>query len=162
MEDKKVCEECAEQNPSRSAGKKAKKMDCGELAEKIRELIDKEKKGRAGPKGLKQRYRDYQGDDLTHGQAYLDQQRSLQAYLNEFRSKGCGDPPDGALEWSTKPLPARAPTPAPSSGSSASSWAQKLAVAGAGATALYVGYRVLRLLPSLFAPPTLIPNLLIP
>jgi hypothetical protein len=121
-------------------------MDCGELAAKIGELMNRERPGRDGTKGLLQRFRDYLGDDPTHGPHIEDQQASLRSYLDEYDAKGCGDPPAGAKELADRPLPV-----VPSGGSDGDT-ARSAAEAG-GAVALgYLAYRVLRMLPSL-APP---------
>jgi hypothetical protein len=131
---------------SRGAAKKARAMDCVELLAKIKELMDTEKVGRSGTKGLIQRFRDYLGDDSTHGTAIENQQAALRAYLDEYDNKDCGDPPPGAPELASRPLPAPAPTR--SSGEAARTAAEAGAAVGLG----YVVYRILRMLPSL-APP---------
>ena len=135
-----------EQQPavSKTALKKAKEMDCAELLDKINELTDKEKIGRAGTKGLKQRFRDYLGDDATHGPAIENQQRSLQTYMQEYSDR-CGPPPSSAKEWANKPLPVPADE-------TAKDVAKSVATAGAAVGVVYVAYRVIRFLPSLFPP----------
>jgi len=158
MSDKESPQRCVTK-PSRSARNKAEKMNCAELAKKIKEFIDTEKRGRNGIKGLMQRFRDYKGDDLTHGPQYIDQQRGLRAYLDEFKKKGCGPPPPGAKEWVNKPLPT------PKTEETPSSDVAKKVAAGVGIAAVaYGAYRVIRFLPSLFPPlwPTIPANLAIP
>jgi len=124
-------------------------MDCKELLDKITELTDQEKTGGMGTKGLEQRFRDYLGDDATHGPAILNQQRSLRTYIDEYINKGCGDPPSEAYEVSRRPLPAPAPAPSDEKSKDAAK-----AVAGAGATVglVYITYRMIRMLPSLLPP----------
>lgn len=138
-------DDCGGTCGSNNARKKARKMNCAELLAKINELVNTEKRGRMGTKGLMQRFRDYLGDDATHGPTYYDQQRSLRSYMDEYEDKGCGGPPPNALEWVDKKLPA--PAPAPEEGLSTT---QKV-VAGAGAVgAGYLIYRGIRMIPSLF------------
>jgi hypothetical protein len=149
------CVDRSRQTRSGTATKNAKKMDCAQLADKINELIDKEKQGRAGTKGLKQRHRDYVGDDVTHGDHYSQQQASLNSYLDEYINKGCGDPPGHALEWAVKPLPSPKST-------TTTDAAKAVAVTGGAVGLAYIAYRIVRLIPSLAFPPSLIPNLAIP
>ena len=133
-------------------------MDCPELLDSINRLTDTEKRGRNGTKGLVQRFRDYLGDDATHGPQLQDQQRSLRTYLDEYDKKGCGDPPSGSVAMASQPLPS--PTPSTVDPSTA-----KAVVATGGAVGLGYGiYRAIRFLPSL-APPlwwTIPENLAIP
>lgn len=152
--------ECPSNTPcgSRNARNKAKKMDCAQLLDKINELTDTEKSGRAGPKGLLQRIRDYKGDDATHIGNIRQQQASLKAYLKEYQEKGYGPPPPLASVLAEKKIEA------PESGADGADVAN-----AAGKTALalgagYVVYRGLRMLPSLFPPlwPTLPANVAIP
>ena len=79
-------------------------MNCPELLEEINKLTDTEKKGRMGAKGLVQRRRDYLGDDATHQINIEQQSRSLNTFLDEYKNKGCGDPPGGAVEVSEHKL----------------------------------------------------------
>lgn len=140
---------------SRNAAKKARRMTCVELFAKIAELSNREKRGRAGTKGLFQRFRDYLGDDDTHGPQLCDQQRSVRAYLAEFIAKGCGDPPDGATELSERPIPIPVPVPAPVPEADEGGLdidATDVAKVGAGVGLAYVAYRVIRFLPSLLPP----------
>jgi hypothetical protein len=134
-------------------------MSCPELLEKIMELADREKPGRAGTKGLAQRFRDYLGDDATHGPFIVNQQRSLRTYLDEYVSRGCGDPPPNAPELAERLLPAPAPT-----SDDAARTARAAGIAAAGVGALYVAYRIVRMIPSLAPPlwPTIPANLAIP
>jgi hypothetical protein len=161
MSDHESIQECTNSNtitPSKSGKKKARRMkDCSELLEKIKELIDKEKQNRLGTKGLKQRFRDYKGDDTVHGLEIQKQQRCLQAFIEEFIDRGCGDPPNGAYEWATKPLPA------PST-DVAKNVAKATIVTGAAIGASYLIYRTIRFLPSLAPPlwPTIPLNLAVP
>jgi hypothetical protein len=144
---------------SRNARKKAAAMDCPDLLEAIQRLMDTEKRGRSGTKGLVQRFRDYLGDDATHGPQLQDQQRSLRTYLDEYDNKDCGDPPSGAAELATRALQNPASTSIDDTGS-----AKAVAVTGGVLGLGYVAYRVVRFLPSL-APPlwwTIPENLAIP
>lgn len=159
MSENESIQQCVSTRPSRNAKNKAKKMNCSELGNKIKELIDTEKRGRCGPKGLIQRFRDYRGDDLTHGPQYTGQQSALRSYLDEFSDKGCGPPPPGAFEWVEKALPS------PRTEEGAPGDVAKSVAVGAGvATIAYGVYRVLRFLPSLFPAlwPTIPGNLAIP
>jgi hypothetical protein len=151
---------CEEEEFSKSARKKARKMNCMELLDKINELTDKEKRGwELGTKGLKQRFRDYIGDDLTHGPSIKDQQRSSRTYQDEFIKKGCGDPPPEAKQLANAPLP----LPAPAS-ERAKQTAEGAAKVGIGVGGAYLTYRIIRFLPSLFPAlwPTIPENLAIP
>jgi len=154
-------QECEEL--SKRARQKARKMDCGQLLEKINELADKEKVGGGGTKGLKQRFRDYLGDDPTHGPEIEKQKRSLRTYIDEYvsRKPPCGDPPSEAYELSKRELPVPAPT---QSDDRAKDSAKYAAEAGAGLGLAYITYRVIRMLPSLLPPlwETIPVNLAIP
>jgi Toxin with a conserved tryptophan and TIP tripeptide motif len=130
---------------SRSARNKARNMSCAEILQKMNELIDTEKVGRAGVKGLIQRFRDFVGDDATHGPAILDQQRALRTYRQAYIDKGCGDPPASAAGWANMPLPA----PKEEGGMNNT---QKVVAGGLAIGAGYVIYRGLRMLPSLLPP----------
>lgn len=148
---------------SRSARNKARHMNCGQLLDKINELTDSERIGRTGTKGLNQRFRDYVGDDATHGPKILEQQRALRTYIDEYISRGdCGDPPSGSVEIAERRLPAREPQ---STDNSAREMIETAAVVGGGGLALgYLTYRAIRMLPSLLPPlwPTIPANLAIP
>lgn len=138
---------------SKNATKKARKMTCPELFAKIAELTSREKRGRAGTKGLYQRFRDYLGDDATHGPQICNQQRSLRAYLAEFIAKGCGDPPEGATELSERPIPVPAIAPASETEEDGLNVdATDVVKVGAGVGLVYLTYRVVRFLPSLLPP----------
>jgi len=152
-EDKESVQQCNQY--SNTALKKARDMSCAELLDKINELTDTEKVGRMGTKGLIQRFRDYLGDDATHGPNILDQQRSLRTYVNEYISRGCGDPPSNAVEIMGRPLPAS---------NLDGNTAKNAAVIGGGLGLGYLAYRTIRMLPSLLPPlwPTIPENLAIP
>jgi len=159
MSENEGVQQCAFTKPSRSSKNKARKMNCPELGSKIEELIDTEKRGRCGPKGLIQRFRDYRGDDLTHGPQYTGQQSALRAYLDEYIDKGCGPPPPGALEWVGKPLPEF------KAEEISSDDVIKSVAVGTGVSLLaYGAYRTIRFLPSLVPLlwPTIPANLAIP
>jgi Toxin with a conserved tryptophan and TIP tripeptide motif len=130
---------------SRNARNKANKMSCAEILKKMNELMDTEKVGRAGVKGLMQRFRDFVGDDATHGPAILDQQRALRTYRQAYIDKGCGDPPPNAAEWANKPLPG------PKQEEGMSNTDKALIGVGTVGTG-YLIYRGVRMLPSLFPP----------
>lgn len=156
-------EECIQEckPDSKKAAKKARKMSCAELLAKIKELTDTEKRGGdGGSKGLLQRFRDYRGDDLTHGPEILNQQRSLRTYNQEYLNKGCGDPPGDAVEVAERELPVKV-----SDNEANEAKAVKAAAIVGGTVGLgYAAYRVIRFLPSL-APPlwwTIPENLAIP
>lgn len=134
-------------------------MDCAQLRDKINELMDTEKSGRAGPKGLVQRFRDFRGDDATHAGNILNDQAALNSYLDEYDNQGCGDPPDGARALANRPMPAASPREG-----SDNKLARNALIAGGVVGGGYLLYRGLRLLPSLFPPlwPTLPANLAVP
>ena len=135
---------------SRNARNKIKKEKptCTQLLEKINELMDKEKVGRSGTKGLIQRFRDYKGDDIGHGVAIRNQQRTLSEYLDAYKENGCGDPPSGAQELVDRPVP----TPQLTQSPTASKNAKTALEVGGVVTAGYITYRVVRMIPSLFPP----------
>lgn len=146
---------------SRQARHKARHMTCSQLADKIQELTDREKSGRVGTKGLIQRFRDYKGDDATHGTAICNQQRSLRTYIDEFISRGCGDPPSTSVEVAERSLPSRKSQTAEDS---TSNLAKPTAIAGGVIVGGYLAYRVIRMLPSLLPPlwPSIPANLAVP
>jgi hypothetical protein len=159
--------ECVQECPARSkkAEKAARKKSCAEIFEKINELTDREKKGgEGGAKGLLQRFRDYKGDDLTHGPEIQKQQRSLSTWIDEYIKKGCGEPPPTAVEVSQRPLPKPTSAAEPSQPGGISDGTKAGVAAAATVGAGYVAYRVIRFLPSL-APPlwwTIPENIAIP
>lgn len=92
-------------------------------------------------------------------QQFQDTQRGLRNRLNDYNGRGCGPPPPAdAWRYATMETPQAAPRPEPTQDNTA----RNVAIAGAGVGVGYVVYRIIRLIPSLFAPPTLIPNLAIP
>ncbi|MBI1833063.1 MAG: hypothetical protein HYR84_16610 [Planctomycetes bacterium] len=94
-------------------------------------------------------------------QAFTDRQRGLGNRMNDYYNSGCGDPPGWAMEWVTKPVPVPVPKPAPPVVDPKA--VAETAAAGAAAVGIgYVIYRIVRLIPSLAFPPSLIPNLAIP
>jgi hypothetical protein len=131
---------------SKKSGKKAKKMTCSELLEKIKELTDSERRGwETGTKGLIQRFRDYRGDDDTHHTNILNDQKALRTYLHEYDKKGCGDPPGSSVEVAYRSLPAKVPNEIVN--------VVKTGAAVGSALGLgYIAYRVIRFLPSLLPP----------
>lgn len=153
-------DECIQKCPAQSkkAAKNSRKMSCAELLGKIKELTDGEKRGtEGGTKGLLQRFRDYRGDDDTHGPEIQKQQRSLRTYIKAYKDKGCGDPPDDAEEVAERALPEKV-------GDNDSSTVKTGAVVAGSVGLGYAAYRVIRFLPSL-APPlwwSIPENLVIP
>ena len=142
---------------SKTARQKAAEMDCDELLDKIKELTDREKPGNMGTNELIQRFRDFRGDDTTHGPQILDQQRSARTYLDEYDNNGCGDPPAPAVEVAGRRLEV-------ASLNKLSNTEKALAVVGTGIGLGYIVDRAIRFLPSL-APPlwwTIPENLAIP
>ncbi|HQT90202.1 MAG TPA: hypothetical protein PK677_16990 [Acidiphilium sp.] len=135
---------------SRSARNKIEKEkpSCAKLLAKINELMDQEKTTRGGTKGLIQRFRDYQGDDVGHGTAIENQQGSLAEHLRAYEKNGCGDPPSGAAELAQRPLP----SPQSAQSSAGNQNAKTALEAGGAVTAGYIAYRVIRMIPSLFPP----------
>ncbi len=95
-------------------------------------------------------------------QQFRDTQRGLRNRLTEYNDRGCGPPPPSdAWRFATMETPQAAPRPDPQP-QPQDNTVRNVAVAGAGVGVGYVVYRIIRLIPSIFAPPTLIPNLAIP
>ena len=153
---------------------------CKEILDKILELINRDKRaeGGGGTHGLKNRFPEQingqngPGTDSwnNHEQTIKDQQKGLEKKLKDYDKKGCGDPPPGAWEWATRPVPKPSewnnpnPVPVPSAPMVSQEQLETGAkVVGVGA-ALYIGYRVIRMLPSLFPPlwPTIPLNAALP
>ena len=89
---------------------------------------------------------------------FRGRQEGLRKRLNEYNSKGCGPPPpQEAWRFATMEVPQAAPKPVVDPNT-----ARNVATGAAAVGAGYVIYRIIRLIPSLLAPPTLIPNLAIP
>ncbi len=78
-------------------------------------------------------------------QQYGDQQRGLRKLLQKWDDNDCGDPPEGAEDLATRPVPAADPKP---EGQALKRTAEVGGAIGAG----YIAYRIIRMLPSL-APP---------
>jgi hypothetical protein len=80
--------------------------------------------------------------------------------LNEFRDKGCGDPPPGAWDWATRDAPSAFPVSTTPARVDASTVAKTGLTIGIG----YAAYRLIRMIPSLFPPlwPTIPANAAIP
>jgi len=142
---------------------------CKELLDKILELINRDKRatGDGGTHGLKHRFpeqingKNGPGTESwnNHEKTIKDQQKGLEKKLKEYEKKGCGDPPPGAWEWATRPVPAPSewkgpltlpPEPAPILTRDQVETGAK--VVGVGA-ALYLTYRVIRMIPSVAFPP---------
>jgi len=89
-------------------------------------------------------------------------QQGLRRRLTQYNDRGCGPPypPHEAWRYAYMDVPQQDPRPAPPvvDPNAARTVATGAAAVGAG----YVIYRIIRLIPSIFAPPTLIPNLAIP
>jgi hypothetical protein len=112
-ENEEGVEDCSEKF-SKKARKRARDMSCEELLEEINKLTDTEKKGRSGPKGLKQRWRDFKNDDEGHRKGIFDQTRSLRTYLDEYVSRDnppCGPPPAISVELAERELPEKEVSP---------------------------------------------------
>ena len=131
---------------------------CKELFKKIIEFIFRNKKGfgNQGTHGLKHRFREQingingPGTDVwkRHEEVIKQQQKGLRDRLNDFARNFCGDPPEGAWYWATKPVPSEKDWVNPN----ATNYTE-LAVKGAAtAGAAYIIYRVVRFIPSLFPP----------
>lgn len=142
---------------------------CKKLLEEIQEFLDNLKKRAAElrantgnlpltkPSTPHPRY----GTRSIEGERHQFQgrQEGLRKRLNDYNSKGCGPPPPPeAWRFATMDAPEAAPRPEPAPDNTA----RNVAAAGATVGLGYIAYRVIRLLPSLLAPPTLIPNLAIP
>jgi hypothetical protein len=82
--------------------------------------------------------------------------------LNEYNKNGCGPPPPNSWKWATAPAPS--PNEWIGNRGPAGQQVQTAAKVAAGVGLLYVGYRIVRFIPSL-APPlwwTAPANLVIP
>jgi len=146
---------------------------CTCLLERIKQLaFAPTKEAGGGTQGLQQRFaqqvaKGAQGPGTPswagHETAIIEQQENLRNHLNEYRSQGCGGGPGNMMRkvnhLATRPLPTKAewdannppvvPFETDDSGLSAGEVAAGVAVS---VGALYIGWRVIRMLPSL-APP---------
>lgn len=94
---------------------------------------------------------------------FRGRQEGLRNRLNEYNSRGCGPPPPSdAWRYATMDAPQAAPRPVPAEPIVDPNTARNVATGAAAIGAGYVAYRIIRLLPSLLFPPSLIPNLAIP
>lgn len=148
---------------------------CEKLRKEIDDLINRDKRaaGNGGTHGLKHRFPEQINGQNgpgtrswdTHEQTIKDQQRGLEKRLKDYDKNGCGDPPPGAWEWATRPVPKPSewkgpwtiPTPSPEA-------VQTTAKVGLGLGLGYLAYRAIRMIPSLFPPlwPTIPANAAIP
>ncbi len=154
---------------------------CECLSDAIEALLNANAPHGTGEKGLRQHVAEQVAPGASgpgtaswnvHEQNIADQQRNTRDHLREHEARGCGGPPAGgspvpAGAWraATAPLPTAADwganNPAAYQGMTGSVAGD--VAAGAGAVgAGYLIYRGLRLIPSIFFPPSFIPNLAIP
>lgn len=84
-----------------------------------------------------------------HQDQFRDRQRGLRRRLNDWNSNNCGGGlPADAWDWATQPAPNPTPRPNP-----AVQRATETVAVGVGVgVGLYVAYRVVRMIPSLFPP----------
>jgi hypothetical protein len=165
-------------DPTGEIGACAPGVDCDELAEKIQEQVNLlKRKGDEicnDPLNLQNGHRELsnplilpngenKGSVEGHRMAYQNQKKKLRELMYKwdmYCNDGSDDDPFGARGISSFP----APYPRPKLGNQ-HNMSQVVEsggkAAGAGAVA-YVVYRVLRMMLSIFAPPTAIPNALIP
>lgn len=142
---------------------------CEQLRKKIDELINRNKRelGGGGTHGLRHRFEEQihgkGGPGTTawdnHEQEIKNQQKALRKKLREFDENSCGDPPSGAWNWATRPVPQPKQWVNPNM--------ETLKTVGTGVAAgalLYGAYRVIRMLPSLLPPlwPTIPANVAVP
>ncbi len=150
---------------------------CEAIRKKIDELINRDKRGAGGggTHGLKHRFpeqingRNGPGTPSwnTHEQTIKNQQRGLEKQLKKYEKNGCGDPPPGAWEWATRPVPKPSEwrNPAPVSPPVVSREQLETGAKVAGGLGLaYLAYRAIRMIPSLFPPlwPTIPANVAVP
>ncbi len=147
---------------------------CQCLADKIADLLNNVTTHKNGTKGLKQLFAEQvqkggsgPGTNVwnVHDQKFRTQQNTLRAHLDEFDAQGCGGGtpiPSDARAWASRPAPTADDWQAHQYQGVTGSVAGDVA-AGAGAVgAGYLIYRGIRLIPSIFFPPSFIPNLAIP
>jgi RHS repeat-associated protein len=130
---------------------------CDGLAEKMNTLIEAVREsGTKAYKGLRQRYE--QIPRLSgparpgHIIEFRNRQKELRNVLKNWTDNDCGDPPPSVIEWVNKPVPGS---------NEQNPQVSPFVVVGTGAGA-YIFYKVVRLLPSLFFPPSLPVNVLVP
>jgi hypothetical protein len=142
---------------------------CKELLDKIMEYISRDKRplGNNGTHGLKHRFpeqingRNGPGTAswTNHENEIKNQQKNLEKKLKEYEKKGCGDPPPGAWDWATRPVPkpeewkgplTLPPEDAPLISRENLETGAKVGLVGIG---LYATYRIIRMIPSVVFPP---------
>ena len=90
---------------------------CTRLAREIDEMVNRDRPGKSGTKGLKFRFKEQiegpngPGSDVwnRHEKAIKEQQKGLQNRLDKFDKNNCGDKipvSADAREWANKPVPA--------------------------------------------------------
>jgi len=155
---------------------------CERLRRRIDELINRNKHSdppsqvlNGDVHGLRYRFaeqingRDGPGTQswIEHDEQIRGQQEKLQRELEEYERNGCGPPPPGAWSWATRPRPSegdyRGSNPINDRPADEGLTTGETVAVAAGGTALaYLGYRALRMLPSLLFPPSIPVNLAIP
>ena len=142
-----------------------KSQECQDLLQKI-ENIRKDIEHRI--KELdenREKLPEHHPDDLLHSKLSREGHRRIIKFMQEIYEQRwnlyndkCGPPPSDyapQLEIAPQYLPTEAPHP--------NNMAGKYIVGGiVVGIEIYIGYRIIRLLPSFACPPTLIPNLLVP
>ena len=153
---------------------------CECLSQAIEQLLNQNSPHGQGEKGLKQHIGEQvapgaspPGTDVwdRHQTNIRDQQRNLRDHLREHEARGCGGPgggspvPSDAWQWATRPLPTQGDwgvnNPAAYEGMTGSAVGDAAVVAG-GVGLGYLLYRGVRMIPSLFFPPSIPFNLAIP
>jgi len=153
---------------------------CECLSQAIEELLNANNPHGSGEKGLKQHWAEQIGSGAegpgtptwnNHQDTIERQQRNLRDHLREHEARGCGGPnggspvPADAWQWATRPLPTAedwgAHNPTAYEGLTGSPLGDAAVVVG-GAGAGYLIYRGIRMIPSLFFPPSIPANLAIP
>ncbi|WP_308918218.1 hypothetical protein [Jannaschia sp. LMIT008] len=154
---------------------------CECLSRAIDKLLNEHAPHKSGEKGLKQHWAEQVGSGAEapgtptwnkHQGTIEKQQDNLRDHLHEHEARGCGGPPNGGSpvpsdgwRWATRGLPTRDDWRANNSrsyeGLTGSPAGDAAAVVG-GVGLGYLGYRAVRMLPSLLFPPSFVPNLLVP
>jgi RHS repeat-associated protein len=145
---------------------------CDKLEKEIDEFVNRDKhhQGGGGTHGLAHRFREQINGKFgpgtkewdNHDDTIKNQQKGLRDRLNEYNKNGCGPPPPNSWKWATAPAPS--PNEWIGNRGPAGQQVQTAAKVAAGVGLLYVGYRIVRFIPSL-APPlwwTAPANLVIP
>ncbi len=153
---------------------------CVCLSRAIEDLLNGNASHGSGEKGLKQHWAEQiaRGAEPPgtatwnrHQINIRDQQRNLRDHLREHEARGCGGPGNGspvpadAWQWASRGLPTQqdwgAHNPAAYEGLTGSPIGDAAVVAGSVSLG-YLIYRGIRMIPSIFFPPSIPANLAIP